>query len=172
MRMLDLFAGLGGASQAMKDRGWDVVTVDNNPDFSPDILADIKTWEWGGSSVDLVWASPPCEEFSREFMPWSKTGNDPSMELLAATIRLIGQIKPRFWIIENTRGAVKWFKTYLGPPAWISNPVYLWGVFPPLDRIRLNMGKEKLSSTKSAERAKIPYQLSLAVARSIEGVLL
>lgn len=33
LRMLDLFAGLGGASAAMCERGWDVVTVDADPAF-------------------------------------------------------------------------------------------------------------------------------------------
>ena len=38
MLMLDLCSGLGGASKAMKERGWDVITVDVNPEFSPDVL--------------------------------------------------------------------------------------------------------------------------------------
>lgn len=53
--MLDLCCGLKGASAAMRDRGWEVVR---------------------GRRPDLVWASPPCTEFSRESMPWTKTGND------------------------------------------------------------------------------------------------
>jgi len=170
--MLDLFSGLGGASAAMKDRDWQVMTVDIDPAFSPDVVADIKDYmRFAGLSFDLVWASPPCDEFSREYMPWCKTGIDPSMKLIEAIVRVIEQANPRFWIIENTRGAVKWFEPLLGPPAWISFPIYLWGIFPPLEKMKLRMRKEKLSSTQAAERAKIPYKLSLAVALSIEGAL-
>ena len=171
LKMLDLFSGLGGASAAMRDRNWQVITLDNNPDFKSDIVVDIRDFRWAGSVLDLIWASPPCDEFSREYMPWCKTGIDPSMKLIEATVRVIEQAKPRFWIIENTRGAVKWFEPLLGPPAWISFPIYLWGIFPPLEKMKLRMRKEKLSSTQAAERAKIPYKLSLAVALSIEGAL-
>jgi hypothetical protein len=171
-RMLDLFSGLGGASAAMRERGWVVTTMDNNRDFHPDIVADIKDYHrFAGLSFCLIWASPPCEEFSREFMPWCKTGKEPSMELVEAAWRVIQSLHSRFWVIENTRGAVKWFEPLLGPPAWISNPIYLWGHFPPLPKLRLNMRKEKMSSTRSAERAKIPYEVSLAMAISIEGAL-
>ena len=41
MKVLDLFSGLGGFSQAFKDRGHKVTTLDNNPEFNPDICIDI-----------------------------------------------------------------------------------------------------------------------------------
>ena len=43
MQILDIFAGLGGASAAFKDRGWDVVTVDNDPRFDCTHTADLST---------------------------------------------------------------------------------------------------------------------------------
>lgn len=171
LTMLDLFSGLGGASAAMRDRGWGVTTLDNNPEFKTDIVADIRDFSWRGGPLDLIWASPPCEEFSREFMPWCRTGKEPSMELVEAAYRVLQEASLRFWAIEDTRGAVKYFRPLLGPPAWISNPIYLWGSFPPLPKLRLNMRKEKMSSSWAAERAKIPYEISLALAISIEGAL-
>jgi site-specific DNA-cytosine methylase len=102
--MLDLFSGLGGASASMRERGWEVTTLDYLPEFKPDIVADIRDFSWEGGPLDLIWASPPCEEFSREFMPWCKTGVEPSMELVEAAYRVIQAAAPRFWVIENTRG--------------------------------------------------------------------
>lgn len=169
LQMLDLFSGLGGASSAMKKRGWKVTTLDLDAGFNPDIVADIRDFSWEDGPLDLIWASPPCEEFSREFMPWCRTGKDPSMDLVTAAYRVIREADPRFWVIENTKGAVKYFMPLLGRPTYIANPIYLWGCFPPLQKLSLNMRKEHLSSTRSAERAMIPYELSLALAKSIES---
>jgi hypothetical protein len=46
MLMIDLFTGRGGASQAMKERGWLVVTLDNEAKFQPEICRDITGWSW------------------------------------------------------------------------------------------------------------------------------
>lgn len=37
MKVLDLFAGLGGFSQAFRDRGHYVFTIDNNKEFNPSL---------------------------------------------------------------------------------------------------------------------------------------
>ena len=56
MLMLDLFSGLGGASKAMKERGWEVITVDNNPKFNPDICIDIREYHYSGPTpCTRVW---------------------------------------------------------------------------------------------------------------------
>ena len=34
MKMLDLFSGLGGASEAMLANGWEVLRIENNPELA------------------------------------------------------------------------------------------------------------------------------------------
>jgi site-specific DNA-cytosine methylase len=166
--MLDLFAGLGGASCAMRERGWDVVTVDNDPRFGCTHTADLAIWAYTGPRPDLVWASPPCTEFSRESMPWCRTGNAPSVELAKAAQRIISQADPDWWVIENVRGAVKWLTPFMGAPKASYGPFFLWGSFPPF-RATVRPFKEKLSSRQRAERAKVPECLSIALAEAVEG---
>jgi site-specific DNA-cytosine methylase len=66
MRVLDLFSGLGGWSAAFKERGHEVLTLDIEPKFKPDICKDIlevnSIDELG--QFDVILASPPCEVFS------------------------------------------------------------------------------------------------------------
>ena len=164
LRMLDLFAGLGGASQAMRERGWHVTTVELEERFKPDVVADITTYNYQGPQLDLIWASPPCTEFSRESMPWCRTGKEPSMALVGHALRVIQEAKPRFWVIENVRGAQR----FLGPAKWVRNPVFLWGEFPDFDA-KVRPWKERLSSKQTAERAKMPREISEALAKAIEG---
>src|SRR5688500_15421118 len=45
---LDLCCGLGGASSAWRDRGWDVTTLDADPRFDADVTADVRTWKYDG----------------------------------------------------------------------------------------------------------------------------
>jgi hypothetical protein len=168
--MLDLCAGLQGASKIMRAHGWQVVTLDYDPSFGCDITADVRTWQYIGPRPDLIWASPPCDEFSREFMPWSRTGKNPDMSIVLACKQIINQANPRYWIIENTQGAIRWFIPYLGRYRCNIGPFFLWGHFPPLGRVDISTWrkKESYSSSAPAERAKIPESLSRAVMAAIE----
>jgi hypothetical protein len=166
--MLDLFAGLGGASRVMRERGWSVLTVDAAPAFGCDVTADVTTWTYAGPQVDLLWASPPCTAFARESMPWCRTGDRPSMACVLAVLRHVAEIRPACWLMENVRGSVPWIAPLLGRPGWISNPVYLWGRCPGLRLPAVRMGKERMSSAARAARAEIPRGVSEAVALAVE----
>jgi site-specific DNA-cytosine methylase len=75
MKVLDLFSGLGGASEAFLTAGHDVVRIENNPLLSEvpntqsmcvfelrDFLeANHETQNCDKEQIDLIWASPPCE---------------------------------------------------------------------------------------------------------------
>ena len=174
MLMLDLFAGLGGASRAMKERGWEVITVDNNPIFKPDICADISTFHYSGSKPVLIWASPPCTEFSKRSLPksWACNGGEhkePDLSLVLAAKRIIDEVNPRWWVIENVRGSVKYLVPILGPVRKKSGSRFLWGDFPIFD-CDVGYGKWRLppSPDRAAIRSLIPRQLSRAIALACE----
>ena len=97
-------------------------------------------------------------------MPWLDQKDMPDLSIVNAVHRIAGETKPRFWILENVRGAVYW----LGKPSAIYGPIYLWGFFPDLGRVRIAPWKEKLSGAQQQLRAFIPGELSEAVAKAIE----
>jgi site-specific DNA-cytosine methylase len=168
--MLDLCAGMKGASQAMIARGWTVITLDNDPTSKPDIVADLRNWSWTGNRPDLIWTSPPCTEFARESMPWCRTGRQPDMSIVLAAARIVHQTQPRYWVIENVRGAIRHFRPHLGRPRQIIGPFYLWGFFPPLTvNLDAFRKKESYSSRQRAQRARIPMAISDALAHAIES---
>ncbi len=168
--MLDLFAGTGGASQPFRDAGWEVVGVELDPSFEAEVHADVRGWSWTGRTPTLVWASPPCTEFAREAMPWCRTGKLPSMDLVDATDRIIRECSPDFWVIENVKGATRYFQPRYGKPLCLG-PVRLFGRFPRFFR-RVPFWKEKLSSKRRAFRAAMPYQIGEGLLRSIEGMMI
>lgn len=168
--MIDLFSGLGGWSAAFRDRGHEVFTVDINPKFRPDLERDILEVYPSDlpQSPTVILASPPCIEFSRDWMPWLPSSK-PAMDLTTRTMDLIRELAPPYWAIENVRGAVKWFKPLMGLPIKRVGSRYLWGSFPIFDCPHFN-GKALVppGPDRAAIRAMIPYGLSLALCRSIE----
>ena len=168
MLILDLCCGLKGASNSMLVAGWNVVTVDIDPQFDPDIVADLIDFRYLGKKPDLIWASPPCTEFSRESMPWCRTGNPPDMDLVFACKRIIDQVNPKYWVIENVKGAIKYFDPHYGRPKASFGPFFLWGHFPISGPQGLQYRKkESFSSKDVAARAKIPTTISEALMDAI-----
>ena len=184
-KMLDLFSGLNGASQAFEAAGWEVVTVDINPDLNPTITCNIEDlWltkefkSWSKNEFDLIWASPPCVEFYKVSAPWfEEYGNTPSLDLVECAKSIINILQPKYWVIENTKSGMPWIKKILGQPRQNINGVYyLWGEYPLFDaKVSQNHkasndpgGHDPLRSNK---RAKIPLEISRALLDVIENQL-
>ena len=156
----------------MKERGWKVITLDFDPRFECDITADVREWHYPAElpRPDFVWASPPCDEFARESMPWSKTGKIPDMSIVLACKRIIEEAQPRYYVIENVRGAINYFRPHFGNYRYHVGAFYLWGFFPVPGQIKNNWKKkESYGSKQRAERAVIPAPLSRAIAIQAEG---
>jgi hypothetical protein len=113
---LDLCSGLGGASQPALDRGWKVIRVDIDPRFKPDIVADVRYLPLKPFHVDVLWASPPCTEFSkfglRCFYP---NPPEPDLSICNGVRTEILRLKPRFWIVENVWSSRPWLRSLFGP---------------------------------------------------------
>ena len=163
---------------AMKDHGWEITSIDNCSSFNPTIVADLTTYKPVGQ-FDLIWASPPCTDFARWAMPLSfGPRRIPDMRLLLSTLEIIDSLKPRFWIIENVRGARAWFKPYLSLPTHVIGPYNFWTNILNLQKLRRaefseGKGKWKLSPSplRPALRSKIPYAISKVVAMKVEEVI-
>lgn len=186
--MVDLFSGLGGASEAFLKAGWAVHRYDNNPTFTSKgenpidytNCIDLVKWDdymfhWVGEYIEFVWASPPCYDFSNAHSaPRGIAGREgrledykPDMTLLEKTIEMIEWFEPKYWCIENVVGAIRYFEPYLGKPREIIGPYVLWGNFPPgcfeMPRgyTKREAGdKHRHSPIRSNHRAKVPLWLS------------
>ena len=192
---LDLFSGLGGASEAfIQDTdNWTVLRIDNNPLLSgvPNtMMQDIEVLAnniFGPQNVkkkiDVIWASPPCRDFSSGYnSPKSIASRevgienyDPDMSLLIASLKIIEIVKPKYFIIENVVGSIRYFEQFLGAPRQIIGPYVLWGNFPyvAVDESKLESKKSKdkhsANPLRSNYKAKVDYELSRALKEAIEN---
>lgn len=122
MIIYDFFAGTGSATKAFEDQGHKVIKVELDPYFEADerdiltLTADYLVNKYG--RPDFVWASPPCQKFSVASLwkYWAKGPNGPipkhpdvypAIELMKHTLRLIEELKPDGWILENPRGMLR-----------------------------------------------------------------
>lgn len=118
---VDLFAGVGGMSLGFEQAGFDVVagfdielhnveTYKKNFPARPAFQCDLskatgdqlrKKAKLGKKRIDVVFGGPPCQGFSEI---GKRLLADPRNQLLFHFSRLVRQLKPRYFVLENVEG--------------------------------------------------------------------
>lgn len=165
---IDLCCGLGGWAEGFLARGFDVVgfDVETLPYPGELCVADVRTLSGRlFTHAAVILASPPCEEFSRHSMPWTRAKNPPPPDLsIVHACQRIAREASVPLVMENVKGAVP----FLGPPVVRYGSRYLWGDgAPALIPFAPPSRKERYSSTQRRERAKIPRELAEFVAWTV-----
>ena len=119
---IDLFAGAGGATQGLRDAGFDVVAaVEVDADAAatwrlnhPGVMIedDVRQVTAGrlqaaakpldGRRLDLLKACPPCQGFST--LRGDRAPDEAQNDLVLDTLRLVGEFMPRAVLLENVPG--------------------------------------------------------------------
>jgi len=151
---LDLFCGRGGWTRGFMDAGYYVIGVDQFPheEYPGDyfVSGDLRLpfGGWLAGQVDVIVASPPCDEFSPWLLPWMKDRRVlPDMTLVNNTYRIRELIKPRIFVLENVRAA----RYFLGPSISNSGPYYFWGDAALMPKLDMRPRKKQLSSGGQVE---------------------
>ena len=116
MRILELFAGIGACSTALKRLGIDLEIVDaveidkyamasfnaiHGTNFEPQ---DITKWNKELKDIDLITHGSPCQDFS---LAGKQAGGDigsgTRSSLMYETIRIVGQVRPKYVLWENVK---------------------------------------------------------------------
>lgn len=190
MIALDAFCGDGGMTDGMLEAGFEVHGIDTvrRPGYRGKLAEVDIRHAVIGSELGIAWmhGSPPCTRFS---LARCNRGTDPptdaDLDLLRAFIDHRDRAKPRFWSVENVRGAVPWFKPILGEPRFRHGAFYFWGNFPPflVERAGLKKGIYGSKSPVTARlgkqtkprdpwaSAKVPIEIARPMARAIMAQL-
>lgn len=122
---IDLFCGAGGLSCGFERAGFDILlgvdfdakaleTFEKNHNGAKSICGDITqvTYEKdikpliGTREVDVIIGGPPCQGMS---LSGPRKFEDPRNRLYLSYIRLVSEIKPKAFVIENVPGLVSLF---------------------------------------------------------------
>lgn len=125
MRVLELFCGTKSIGKAFEEAGHEVFSIDIEDRFNPDLVADLNNLDFddilkeaffkkGIDEFDVIWASPPCTHFSVANLSRHWTNGIPmtvdaieSIGLVLKTIKLIQDLKPKYFFIENPCGMLR-----------------------------------------------------------------
>jgi len=100
MRLLELFSGTQSVGKVAREMGYDVICLDR--DMEADIKCDIMDWDYKvyePGYVNVIWASPPCTEYSR-----AKTVGvrklDMANAIVQRTTEIIEYFVPKYHTME------------------------------------------------------------------------
>ena len=116
MRIVELFAGIGACSTALKRIGIDIEIVDaveidkyamasfnaiHNTNFE---VQDITTYNKNITDIDLITHGSPCQDFSvAGKQAGGDIGSGTRSSLMYETIRIVGQVRPKYVLWENVK---------------------------------------------------------------------
>lgn len=121
---IDLFCGCGGLSYGFEKAGFNILLgIDNdskalevfekNHNNAKSICGDITEINYddikekiGNQQIDIIIGGPPCQGMS---LSGPRKFDDPRNKLYLSYIRLVDQIRPRAFVIENVPGLVSLF---------------------------------------------------------------
>lgn len=124
MNVIDLFSGCGGLSYGFEQAGFNILLgIDNdatalkafekNHNNAKSICGDITKISYndikqiiGNSKIDIIIGGPPCQGMS---LSGPRKFDDPRNRLYLSYIRLVSEIKPPAFVIENVPGLVSLF---------------------------------------------------------------
>jgi len=191
---VDLCSSLGGAAQAFDESSrWRTIKIDVAEYLLPHhrglIISDVCDIERTMSIINemlnvhgfergrdmlVVWASPPCGQFSH--VNAYRDPEDWDMSILEACLDIVDRLNPCHWVVENVRGAIEPFNDVMEqlPRQIIGNKVLLWGDFPSIaihDRANFRHSKHMPKGGRLLRqhiRAVIPKEISQGLLSALE----
>ena len=172
MNALVLFAGAGGADIGLQAAGFDHLACVEGDEKAcatlraagfpavhawigggpqPErrargkVLPPLPVWRHDGQPADLLWASPPCQPYSRA---GAHKGADDTRDGWPATLAAIREVRPRWVVIENVVGspASEWADAlrplYPEVTVWRADAVD-WGLPSHRDRVYIVAGPRR-----------------------------
>ena len=131
-KLLELFSGTGSVGDVAKELGYVVISLDR--DMEADIKTDIMDWNYKSfepKAFDVIWASPPCTEYSR-----CKTRAPRDIEganlIVQRTLDILEYFEPKYWMIENPQTGL------------LKDQLCMWGIpFKDVDYCRYGLPYRK-----------------------------
>ena len=107
MRLLNLFSGTDSVAIPWRENNHEVINVDIDPRYRPEICEDILQLSYCQlPTPDVIWSSPPCDQYSRARTRAKQPRNLALADSLVAKaiefIKYFQKLNPDLiWFLEN-----------------------------------------------------------------------
>jgi len=154
--MIELFSGSGKMARCFRAEGYETFTIDIDPNVRADLTSDINLLEIKDipkkfQNPDVIWCGLDCTYWSRANNKGNHLGKGGTLltkeaknayKTLLHTLKLIEELKPKFWFLENPggNGGLKQQKIMKNFPmsqiyycqygSDVQKPTCIWGKFP------------------------------------------
>lgn len=128
-RVLDLFSGSKSVAKAL---GWqNVSSVDIDPKTEPEYCVDILSFDLRQymlpGDFDVVWASPPCTQYSKA--RWGAPRDLESADaLVRKTLEIIAYLQPQRYFIENPASGMLKDRPVIAGIPWVDVDLCRYGM--------------------------------------------
>ena len=131
-KLLELFSGTGSVGYVARELGYEVISLDR--DMKATIQCDIMDLDprvYPSGFFDVIWASPPCTEYSR-----CKTRGvrniEGANEIVQQTLDILEYFCPKYWMMENPQTGL------------LKDQLCMWGIpFKDIDYCRYGLPYRK-----------------------------
>jgi len=155
MKTLELFSGTKSFSKVAKEFGHKTLTVDFDQELMPDIVANILDFNidmLDGYKPDIIWASPPCTQFTvasmgknwkyvykedkklspEDYLPANQKTKE-AIKIIKKTMEIINELNPKHFYIENPRAVLRKLNLILYPYTTVTYCQYGFTNMKPTD---------------------------------------
>ncbi len=120
VRALELFSGTGSVGKVLRAHDHETVSLDIDPRFGTCLCMSILDFDetaYAPDHFDFVWASCPCEAYSRARTK-AKIPRDVAMaatdKLVVRTRQLLVYFSDALWVVENPATSLMWMREASG----------------------------------------------------------
>jgi len=145
MKVLELFSGTKSIGKICDEYGWESISVDIHNKFNPTHLCDIMDFDYkqyAKDYFDIVWASPPCTEYSKAKSQGIRD-IDGANKIVLKTLEIINYFDSKYWFLENPQTSLLKNQYFMKDLPFVDGDYCMYGK-PYRKRTRIWTNKENI----------------------------